>query len=226
MRGSRTLCCLLPALVMGCIACVGAVRAQQVVVDRAVAKVDQDVILLSDLRELGQFQQLIEGQAEPEKKRLDELIDQHIIEQEANAAGFKAPTADEIAAAEKKLADEAGGEEKFKQREQETGLTESAVQRQLGRALYFSRYMDYKFRPAAQITDETIQKYYDNDFVKQAQARGQTAPPLSEVKEQIRELLVEEDITARSNQWLDESRAHEKIQIMLTTEPNSSGAQS
>jgi hypothetical protein len=200
------------------------VFAQEVVVDRAVARVDNDVIFLSDLRELGQFQELVEGKAEPDKKRLDELIDQHIIEQEATTAGFKAPTPDEIDAAVKRLAQEAGGDAQFRQKEAQVGLTDEAVRRQLNRALYYSRYIDYKFRPAAQIGDDAVQKYYDTDFAAEEKSRGQTPPPLSEVHEQIREVLVQQDITNRANQWLQESRTHEKIDIMLQPQSNPPGA--
>lgn len=198
--------------------------AQEVVVDRAVARVDNDVILLSDLRELGQFQELVEGKAEPELKRLNELIDQHIIEMEATTAGFKAPTKDEVQEAEKRLAQEAGGDAQFREKEARAGLDDMAVQRQLDRALYYSRYIDYKFRPAAQIGDDAVQKYYNADFAAEEKARGQTPPPFSDVKEQIREVLVQQDITNRANQWLEESRTHEKIDILLQPQGNPAGA--
>jgi hypothetical protein len=197
--------------------------AQEVVVDRAEARVDNDVILLSEVRELGQFQELVEGKAEPELKRLNELIDQHIIEQEATTAGFKAPTKDEIEQAEKKLAQEAGGEAQFHEKEARVGLADEAVQRELNRALYYSRYIDYKFRPAAQIGDTAVEKYYNTDFAAEEKARGQAPPPLNDVKEQIREVLVQQDITNRANQWLEETRTHEKVDIMLQPQTNPAG---
>jgi parvulin-like peptidyl-prolyl isomerase len=210
------------ARVVGCAAAMAAacalmcgITAAQIVVDRVIARVDKNVILLSELRELGQFQQVVEGKQEPEEKRLDELIDQWIIEQEATSAGSKTPTADEVRAAEQHLANEAGGEEQFRAREAQAGLSDSALQRQLIRALFFSRYVDYKFRPAAQIDPAAIQKYYDEQFVPQSKARGQAVPELSAVTEQIREVLVQQAITDRADQWLAESRSRMKIDILL-----------
>lgn len=203
----------------GAVSCCGAAASQEVV-DRVIARIDKNVILLSELRELGQFQEVVEGKQEPEEKRLDELIDQWIIEQEATAAGFNAPSPRDVQAAEQKLAAEAGGEEKFHVRESEAGLSEDGVQRELRRALFFSRYVDYKFRPVAQVDAAAIQKYYNEQFVPQAKARGQVAPELSEVSEQIRELLVQQAITDRSNEWMAESRSRIKIDILLNKQAN------
>jgi len=56
------------------------------VVDRIVARIEGDIILLSQVRELGAFQQLIEGHAESDDKVLDELIEQWVVETEATAS--------------------------------------------------------------------------------------------------------------------------------------------
>jgi hypothetical protein len=45
-------------------------------------------------------------------------------------------------------------------------------------------------------------------------ARGQVAPPIDSVREQIHELLVQKEITARAEQWLTESRARLKIEVI------------
>ncbi len=203
-----------------CVALLGALpfsraAAAQEVVDRVIARIDKNVILLSELRELGQFQNVVEGKQEPEEKRLDELIDQWIIDQEATSAGFKSPSDRDVLAAERGLITEAGGEEKFRARETEAGLNDEGVARQLRRALFYSRYVDYKFRPAAQIDAAAIQKYYDEQFVPQAKARGETVPELSAISERIREVLVQQAITDRANQWLAESRSRMKIDILL-----------
>jgi hypothetical protein len=211
------------AIFSAALACCPRVATAQEVVDRVIARIDKNVILLSELRELGEFQVVVEGKQEPEEKRLDELIDQWIIEQEASAAGFKSPTDTEVQAAERKLASEAGGEDKFRAKEAEAGLSDDGVQRQLRRALFFSRYVDYKFRPVAQIDAAGIQKYYDEQLVPQAKAHGQSVPELSAVSEQIRELLVQQAITDRSNEWMAESRSRMKIDILLNKQTNPNG---
>lgn len=186
--------------------------AQQVV-DRIVARVEGDVLLLSDLRELGQFQQLLGGDPEPESKRLDELVDQWIVEHEADAAHFTAPSDVDVNAAVQQLEKALGGEQTYRAKMAEVGLTPAAVKRLLGRELFFNRYFEYKFRPAAQVDSEAEQKYYDGEFTKQMTARGQKVPAIDTVREQIHELLVQQDISARAAQWLAESRSRLKVEI-------------
>jgi hypothetical protein len=63
----------------------------QQVVDRVAARIEDDIILESEVRELGQYQSLIEGREEATPQRLDRLIDQWIVRSEAQAALFPQP---------------------------------------------------------------------------------------------------------------------------------------
>lgn len=193
-----------------------AVVKAQMVVDRIIARVEGEVILLSELRELGEFQTLVEGQPQAEEKRFDELIDQWIIEHEAHAAAFSEPSDAEVKAAREKLVTETGGEQQFRTRQAAAGISDAALDRQIRRALFFSRYVDYKFRPSAQVDRDAVEKYYKEQFVPQMQSRNQAAPALDSVSEQIHELLVQQEISARATQWLGESRSHLKVENLLT----------
>ena len=66
------------------------------VVDRIVARIEGDIILQSQVRELGAFQQLIDGHAESDDKLLEELIEQWVVETEATASHFPQPAQSEI----------------------------------------------------------------------------------------------------------------------------------
>jgi hypothetical protein len=189
------------------------VRAQQVV-DRIVARVEGDILLQSDLRELGAYQQLLGGPVEPEPKRLDELIDQWIIEHEAEAAQFAQPSEEDVTFVLQQAQKSMGGEQQFQVKLKAQGLSIATVRRILGREIFFSRYLDYKFRHAAQVDSAAEEKYYKDEFAPQMAARGQAAPPIESVREQIHELLVQKEITARAEQWLTESRARLKIEVI------------
>lgn len=189
----------------------------QIVVDRIIARVEGEVILLSELRELGEFQTLVEGKPQPQEKRFDELIDQWIIEHEAHAASFPEPSDTDVKSARDKLVSELGNG--FQQRQAAAGLSDAALERQIRRALYFNRYVDYKFRPAAQIETEAVQRYYREHYVPQLQARNQPVPAFDSVADQIRELLVQQDISAHASEWLAESRSHLRIENLLAPPP-------
>ena len=199
------------ALIWGTVA-----RAQQVV-DRIIARIDTDVLLQSDLRELGEFQQLQGAKVEPESTRLDELIDQWVIEREGQAAQFQQPSDADVTAGLDQLKKNLGGEEAFQKRLKETGLSVASVRRILARILFYSRYLDYKFRTAAQIDSAAEEKYYNTEFAAQVKARGEKLPPIDSVRADIHELLVQEDISKRAAEWLTESRSRLKVELVPAT---------
>ena len=80
----------------------GQLPAQEVV-DRIVARVENDVILLSDIRLLSRYQLLVNGKSESDADILDRLIDQWIVRSEAAAAHTPKPSDPEIDAALQRL---------------------------------------------------------------------------------------------------------------------------
>jgi hypothetical protein len=84
----------------------------------------------------------------------------------------------------------------------------------LGQQLYLSRFLDYRFRPSAQVDQKQIETYYQEEFGPQLKGGGQPVPPLDAVADTIREVLVQRAITDRANQWIDETRAGLKIDVI------------
>lgn len=184
----------------------------QLVVDRIVARIEDDIITLSEVRELGRYQQLIEGRAGSDDRLLAELIDQWIVNSEATAARFPRPIEAEINRELDGLEKQFASPEAYRARLRELGLS-AAVRRIVERQLYLVRYLDYKFRPAAQVDAEAIEKYYREQLTPQLTAAGQTVPPLDSVEDEIRELLTERQIGERTSRWLDETRSRLKIEL-------------
>ena len=96
----------------------------------------------------------------------------------------------------------------------EVGLTPEAVRRLIAREDYLSLYLDYKFRAAVQIEPAAVEAYYRDHLVPDLKAKGQPAPPLDSVQDQIIELLTVEEINRRSAGWLEESKGRLKIEIV------------
>jgi len=48
--------------------------------------------------------------------------------------------------------------------------------------LFFSRYIDYKFRTAAQVDPASEEKYYNSEFANLMLARGEKLPTLDSVR--------------------------------------------
>jgi hypothetical protein len=66
--------------------------AAQEIVDRIVARVENDIILLSDIRALSRYQQFLDGKSETDTQILERLIDQWIVRTEAGVSRFPQPS--------------------------------------------------------------------------------------------------------------------------------------
>lgn len=182
-------------------------------VDGVAVRIEEDIITESEVRELGKFQGLIDGREKPREELLSELEDQWIIRGEVRASKFGPPPAEDVDKEYASLVSQYGSPEKFQEQLKFVGLTEGDVHRLLADQLYFARFLDYRFRPAAQVDDTQVDTYYRDEFVPAMKAKGQTAPPLEEVQERIHEVLVQRAITDRADKWLDETRAQLRIEI-------------
>ncbi|MGB6199400.1 MAG: hypothetical protein WBF35_07625 [Candidatus Acidiferrales bacterium] len=206
-------------------------RAQQVI-DRIVVRIEDDILTQSDLDQLAAYQKLVSGRSDSDDRLTQELIEQWIVNSEAQAAHFPAAPETEVAS------NVAGIEHKFPTtdaylaRLAELGLSTDDVHQMVARQAYLERYLDSKFRDAAQIDPKDIEKYYNEQLVPELQKQGQSAPPIGEVRDHIRELLTEQAINRMADQWLDESKDRLRIEIVpppgaepdSTAPPQSSGA--
>jgi hypothetical protein len=183
-------------------------------VDGVAARIEDDVLLDSEVRELGAFQMLVDGSEKPRTERIQELADQWIVRGEIETAKYPPPSTADVDRAYAQLEAQFPSPEEFKKRCAAAGLTEAAVRRMLEEQLYLSRFLDFRFRPAAQIDSKQIEEYYRNEFTPQLKARHQTPPPLDDVEDTIREVLIQRAIDARATQWLDETRSRLKIDIV------------
>jgi parvulin-like peptidyl-prolyl isomerase len=201
------------ALILAALLAAGSAAAMQRVVDRIVARVEGDILTLSEVRELGRFQQLVEGRAAPDEKLLGQLIEQWIVASEAEAARFPKPAQAEVDRELERLQQQLGSAEALRSRMRELELTGSMARRLLARQLWLARYLDYKFRPAAQVEEAEIERYYRGELTPQLLARGRAVPPLDQVREPIREVLIQREVSARASRWLDETRSRLRIEI-------------
>lgn len=183
-------------------------------VDGVAARIEDDILTESELRELAAFQTLVDGKAKPRADLIRELADQWIIRSEATATKFPRPSPETLDNAYAEFVKQFASPDGFKQHCREVGLTDAAVRRMLEQQVYLSRFLEYRFRPAAQVDEKQIEAYYRDEFSPQLQKRGEAVPPLENVEETIREVLVQRIISERANQWLDDARAHLKIDVV------------
>ena len=186
------------AIIFGCLlTCVTLAAAgapAQEVIDRIVARIENDVILLSDVRALGRYQQLVEGKTESDAQLLDRLIDQWIVRSEADTAQFPKPSDADIAAGVDRVQKSFTSVTEYETRKRETGLTDADVRSIVASQLYLSNYLDSRFRPSAKVDAKDVEEFYEKAVVPRAQARNQAAPTLDAARDYIHEALIQRSI--------------------------------
>jgi hypothetical protein len=189
--------------------------AAQEVVDRIVAKVDHDIILLSDVRALQRYQLFVDGKSESDEDALNRLLDQWMVRSEAKAALFSQPSADDVQRSLARLQRSFSSPEAFEERKKQTGLSDEDIERMLRAQLYLSNYLDSRFRASIQIDEKDIENFYQTRIVPRAESRGQTPPTLDAARGFIQEALVQRAINEQSERWLKESRARLRVENLL-----------
>lgn len=189
--------------------------AGQEVVDRIVARVENDIILLSDVRELREYQEMVDGKSESQSAILDRLIDQWIVRSEAELAQFPLPDDSEVDRGVSRVVKSFTSPEEYEARKKQSGLSDPEIRKIVAAQLYLSNYLDSRFRPSAQIDEKAIEDFYQNKVLTRAKARGQEPPSLAAARDIIQEALVQSDINEQADRWLKESRARLNVEKFL-----------
>jgi len=202
-------------LLIGLLMAAPAVVCAQEVVDRLAARVEADIILLSDVRALGRYQLFLDGKSESDAQLLDRLIDQWVVRSEASVARFPQPSEEEIDRSLARLKRSFSSTEEFEARKRQSGVTDEEIHRMLKSQLYLSNYLDTRFRPTIQVADKDVEEFYQARVVPRAESRGQTPPTLDAAREFIQEALVQRAINDQAERWMKESRSRLRVQSLL-----------
>jgi hypothetical protein len=189
--------------------------AAQEIVDRIVARVENDIILWSDIRALSRYQQFLDGKSETDAQILDRLIDQWIVRTEASVSRFPQPSDADIDRDLERIQESFASKDEFEARRKQIGLSVAEIREMVATQLYLSNYLDSRFRPGVQIDPKTIDDFYGKSVVPRAKARGQEPPPLDTARDFIQEALVQRGINDQADQWLIESKARLHIEKFL-----------
>jgi hypothetical protein len=196
-----------------------ALRAQEVI-DRIVARIENDVILLSDVRLLARYQLLVDGKSESDPEILDRLIDQWIVRSEAAVAHTPQPSDAEVDRGLQRLQRTFASSEDYEARRKLAGLSETEVRQLTAEQIYLNSYLDSRFRSSVQVDEKAIEDFYQNAVLPRAKARGQNPPSLEAAHDYIQEALVQKGIDDQADRWLKESHARIHVTKMLEENPS------
>jgi parvulin-like peptidyl-prolyl isomerase len=185
--------------------------------DRALAVVDEDPVLASDVERVVRLglDAPKPGESDEAFRRrvLNALIDQRLQFHEVDRFGFQQVPVDEIerrvAAIRARFPDEGSFQKALK----EVGLDLKGLRQLMARQLLVLTYVDERLGPRVFVTPDEINRYYRQVLTPEMQKRGQPAPPVEDVRDDIRETLKQQKTTQEVTAWTRELR--EKADIVV-----------
>lgn len=192
------------------------VAAQPILVDQLVATVNNEAITQSDIvwalalnAEVANNSSLSENLS----IMLEQIIDQRLLLSEANRLPNLEFDKAEISQAITQVVKKFPSEEMFYQRLEKVGLTAEVLQQIFRDRLLILKYIDFRFRAFALISELEIQQYYD-EKVKPKLSEGKFSPPekpSDEERKLIEAILVEERVSRQIEQFLETARQQADI---------------
>ena len=202
--------------------CALSCQAQEIV-DRMVAAVNRQVILQSDVDQTARVELLLDGKplnqltAQNMSAVLDRLIDQALLQEQIVTTAQLDPTRQELEARVREVRTQIAGvttDDQWQAVLAQYGVTQQDVEQQLVRQIRLLRFVDLRFRGLVRVDRTAITTYYQDSLLPELRKQGAAVPPLGDVSEKIRQILVEQRIDGLLNTWLQTLRSQAHIEKM------------
>ena len=160
------------------------------------------------------------------RQKLDVMIDERLIAQEAARIPATEITQDEIDKKRTDLIKSFRSEAEFRQRVGSVGLTPQKINELIRQRILIDRFVDFRFRSFVLVTEQEIQRFYDDVFAPDMRAKGQVPPSLDQtlpenkkmtVREGIREIIREQKINDELDHYLTSLR--QRADVVQLAEP-------
>lgn len=188
------------------------------IIDKLVIIVGQHVITELQLDEELRVTAFLNGSAierdlSARREAADRLVEQLLIRREMDVSRSPLPEAKAVDAYLDQVRARFSSPEAFKRQLAVYDLSEDTLRDHLALQLTTLRFIEYRFSSDLSVSDEEIQKYYQNEMARDKQS-GAAVPSFAAVKESIRQKLVEQRTDESLDNWLEEARKHVNIMYL------------
>ena len=198
---------------------------QAEIVDRILAVVGTRVITWSDVVAETNYQAFLGGREppptpdltarEPNEPILSKLIDQRLLEQERDALPLSFLEEGDTGRRREEIRQRFPEPEAYRQALARYRLTEVELTERLEREVNLMAFIERRLRPQVRLDPARVESYYTEILVPELRRQGQSAvSPLSEVREKIEQVLTEQEINRRLEEWLRDLRARRAIKLL------------
>jgi len=190
------------------------------ILDRIVATVNGQIILLSDWQDASRYEAFISQRPVADltvadrKEVLDRLIDQELLREQMSATDSPHSTPEavitrlaEIRNQYTEVKTQSDWEALLRQYE----LTEEQLKHHVENELNVLQLVDARFRPAVSVDAQNIESYYNQEILPQLRQSGSAGEPLAELTPKIKEVLTQQKMNELLTAWLQNLRAGSDI---------------
>jgi SurA-like N-terminal domain len=199
-----------------------AAPARAETLNSVVASVGDDAITQRDVVEEYRFERFLQGKApageptpEESKDALSRLISQRLLAEQMQQPGRPLKNGsknaeDTLKSVREKFPDQTV----YRAALQSLGMTEPQVLKRLELYQRTLQMINNRLRPAALPDPSEVEGYYKNTFVPEyAKEHADPPPPLDNIRDQIREILVQKKMNELLDNWLDRLKSTHRVTI-------------
>ncbi|PYT22686.1 MAG: hypothetical protein DMG58_29585 [Acidobacteria bacterium] len=190
------------------------------IIDRIAVTLDSQVITESEVLleiRLTAFQNGAPLDFKPEAKReaAGRLIEQKLIRKEIEVGRYIQPNPADVEPMLKQMeAQRFHSPDEFRHALEKYEVRAEDLKAHLLWQLTLLRFIDVRFRPGIQITDQDIQQYFKQKLPElEKQAGPEKRIRLDDLRDKIQEALTDERVDQQLNDWLAETRKHMRIEF-------------
>ncbi len=198
---------------------VDAAERDLVLVDRVVALVDEEPILLSDLERVIGLGLVVRQPEESDdslrRRTLDRLIELALRQNELGRFGFEQLPVEEIDLQFDAVRGRFESAQAFQAELERLGLDDQGVRQLIARQLATLSFVEERLGPRVFVGIDEIRRYYEETLVPELAVAGRPAPPIEEVRESIRAVLREQKLDEEIVRWTAELRRAADIVDLL-----------
>jgi hypothetical protein len=188
------------------------------IIDRIAVSVGAQVITASDLDREIRVSAFLQGSVpdfSPAARRAtaDRMVDQKLIHHELETSRYPVPQASEIDPVLAELIQKQfHGEAAYRSALQAYGISEQDVRDELLWQRTFLLFVDDRFRPAVQVTEQDVKDYFDKVVAPAARAAQPGQPALLDAyREQILRTLTGQRTDQEMDRWLKAARNRTEV---------------
>jgi hypothetical protein len=188
------------------------------VIDRIAVSVGNRVITTAEIEREARLTAFLNGAApdlspEGRKKTAERLIEQRLVKRELEAANYPEPDRAGVEDGLREIKARHKTAAAYQEALARYAITDEDLREHLIWQQAFLRFIDVRFRPAAQVSEEDVREYFEKT-VKPLADRANPGKPadIERYREQIEAKLTGERVDAELDRWLQAARRRNRVE--------------